>query len=34
MLSARGNPTMDNLLGIFCAVPEWLGMHLQVSAVK
>lgn len=34
MLSARGNPTMDNLSGIFCAVQEWLGVHLQVSAVK
>ena len=34
MLSARGNPTMDNLTKIFSALQRKLGVDLEVHAVK
>ena len=34
MLSARGNPSMDNLAAIFCAMRQSLGVHITVRAVK
>jgi DNA-binding phage protein len=34
MLSARGNPTMDNLTKIFSVLKEKLGVDFEVHAVK
>ncbi len=34
MLSARGNPSMDNLAAVFLAVRQALGVHIKVRAVK
>lgn len=31
MLSARGNPSMDNLASIFCAIRQTLGVHIKVT---
>ncbi|MFJ3482936.1 DNA-binding protein [Pseudomonas sp. NPDC090202] len=33
MLSASGNPSMDNLSAIFRAMREWLGVEIQVQAI-
>ena len=30
MLSARGNPTMDNLTKIICILRDRLGLHIEV----
>ena len=32
MLSARGNPSMDNLAAVFCAMRLALGVHIRVKA--
>jgi DNA-binding phage protein len=34
MLSAGGNPSMDNLAAIFCAVRKRLGVDLEAHAVR
>lgn len=31
MLSARGNPSMDNLAAVFCAMRQTLGVHIRVK---
>jgi DNA-binding phage protein len=33
MLSAQGNPSMDNLAAIFAAVRTWLNLGIEVSNV-
>ena len=34
MLSSRGNPSMDNLAGIFGAVRRWLKVTFEVHTIK
>lgn len=34
MLSENGNPSMDNLAAIFCAVRKWLGVDLEARTVE
>jgi DNA-binding phage protein len=34
MLSARGNPSMDHLAAVFCAVRKVLGVRIRVRAVR
>ena len=34
MLSARGNPSMEKLAAVFCAVRRALGVRVRVRAVK
>ena len=34
MLSAKGNPSMDNLAAIFCAIRKRLGVDLEAHAVE
>src|SRR5216684_1504605 len=34
MLSEKGNPSMDNLAAIFCAVRKRLGVDLQAHAIE
>ncbi|SDG83952.1 DNA-binding protein [Pseudomonas abietaniphila] len=33
MLSAHGNPSMDNLAAIFAAMRSWLKVDIQVQAI-
>jgi hypothetical protein len=33
MLSAQGNPSMDNLAAIFAAVRTWLNVGIEVRSV-
>lgn len=32
MLSAKGNPSMDNIAAIFAAIRSWLGVDIQVHS--
>jgi DNA-binding phage protein len=34
MLSEKGNPSMDNLAAIFCAIRKSLGVNLEAHAVE
>lgn len=34
MLSPKGNPNMDNLAAIFCAIRQQLGVGLEVHATE